>query len=54
MLRVETSDGIEVYVLPEDSKCLADERKQCPLNLMECPLGKEVCNTDCYYYAEGE
>lgn len=45
-------DGVEVYCLPDDNFCLADEKHRSPLNLEECPIGERHCTGDCFYYSE--
>ena len=44
-------DGVPVYVLPDCAACLADENRRSPLNLDECPMGKDICDV-CEYYSE--
>lgn len=38
-------DGIEVYCLPDGACCEVDENHRSPLDLDDCPLGYETCNT---------
>ena len=45
-------DGVEVFCLPDGAQCKADEEKRSPLELIECPLGYETCDGDCFYYDE--
>lgn len=45
-------DGVQVFCLPDNAQCKADEEKRSPLDLEECPLGEETCTGDCFYYAE--
>ena len=45
-------DGVEVYTLPDNNFCLADEYHKSPLELEECPIGCRYCTGDCYYYSE--
>ena len=44
-------DGVEVFVLPDEARCEADNEKRNPLDMDECPWGYEVCE-DCDYYSE--
>ena len=44
-------DGVPVYVLPDCAACLAEENRRSPLNLDECPMGKDICDV-CEYYSE--
>lgn len=53
MLDVKTSDGIDIYILPDCAKCLASDEHTCPLYLDDCPLGNEVCYPgECDEYTE--
>lgn len=45
-------DGVEVYCLPDNAKCMADEEKRSPLNIELCPMGCETCSGNCFYYDE--
>lgn len=45
-------DGVEVLVLPDSAKCMADESNRNPLDLDECPMGYDECLGDCEYYEE--
>lgn len=45
-------DGVEVYCLPDNAYCEADEEHRSPLDIDECPIGNEECCGDCYYYRE--
>lgn len=45
-------DGVEVYCLPDNTYCNADEEKRGPLDIDDCPLGREVCSGDCFHYRE--
>lgn len=45
-------DGVEVYCLPDNAYCNADEEKRSPLDIDDCPLGCEVCSGYCYHYRE--
>ena len=47
-------DGVEVYCLPDNAYCAADEELQSPLELFECPVGNEECYGDCWYYREDD
>lgn len=44
--------GVTVGILPDGAYCSADEARQSPLDMDECPLGKEECEGDCFYYSE--
>lgn len=45
-------DGVEVMILPDSAKCLADEEERSPLDIYECPCGNETCTGYCEYYDE--
>ena len=45
-------DEVEVTVLPDYAKCVADEELRNPLEIDVCPLGKEVCSGSCDCYLE--
>lgn len=45
-------DFVEIMVLPDGAKCLADEECRDPLDIEECPLGYEVCSGNYSYYNE--
>lgn len=45
-------DEIEIFVLPETAKCLADEELRSPEEITKCPLGNLYCNGDCECYCE--
>lgn len=47
-------DGVDVYCLPDNAYCSADDEKRSPLDLDVCPIGKEECCGDCCYYREDE
>lgn len=47
-------DDVEVYYLPDNAYCNADEEKRSPLDIDDCPLGCEVCSGDCYHYKEDD
>ena len=47
-------DGVEVYCLPDNAYCKADEEHKSPLDINECPIGNEECSGDCYYYREDD
>ena len=47
-------DGVDVYILPDNAYCAADEEKRSPLELDGCPCKEEVCSGDCLYYREEE
>lgn len=47
-----SQDFVEIMVLPDGAKCLADEEYRDPFDIEECPLGYEVCFGDCSYYNE--
>ena len=40
-------DEVEILILPETAKCLADEELRSPQEIMKCPLGNLYCNGDC-------
>lgn len=46
------SNGVEVYILPDEAMCMADEEHHSPLDLNFCPIGNEECDGDCEYYTE--
>ena len=43
-------DGVDVFC--PIGYCKADDEKRSPDDILECPIGNEVCNGDCFYYAE--
>ena len=45
-------DGVDVLVLPETAKCLADDKLRNPQDIERCPLGNYECDGDCESYAE--
>lgn len=45
-------DEIEILVLPETAKCLADEELRSPQDISRCPLGNNQCSGDCECYSE--
>lgn len=45
-------EGIEIYCLPDEANCQADEHKRSPLEIEECPKEYEECTGDCFYYSE--
>ena len=45
-------NGVEIDILPETSKCCADEEERSPLDISICPIGEQCCSGDCAYYAE--
>lgn len=47
-----TVNGIQAYCLPDCACCTASDTRQSPLDLDECPLFHEECNTACIHYAE--
>lgn len=47
-------DGVEVYCLPDNAYCNADEEKRSPFDIDDCPIGCDVCSGDCYYYREDD
>ena len=47
-------DGVDVYILPDNAYCAADEEKRSPLELDGCPCKEEVCSGDCLYYREDD
>ena len=44
---IRTTDGIDIFMLPDLAKCMADEENRSPLILEECPDGEETCHPDC-------
>lgn len=46
-------DGVDVYCLPDNAYCAADDEKRSPLDIDDCSNGCEVCEGDCYYYQQG-
>lgn len=48
-----STDGIEIYVLPDNACCYASDGCVSPLDLMDCPLGAKACHPDtCDEYHE--
>lgn len=47
-------DGVEVYCLPDNAYCNADEEKRNLLDIDDCPIGCNVCSVDCYHYREDD
>lgn len=45
-------DGIEVYCLPNGARCELDLEGRSPLEMEDCPLGKDYCSGDCLLYTE--
>ncbi len=45
-------DGVRVWNLPDEASCVSDEKRRNPLDIEECPIGKEFCTGDCMYYTE--
>lgn len=45
-------DGIEILVLPDNAKCMADEELRNPQEITKCPLGNLECSGDCECYSE--
>lgn len=45
-------DGVDVYCLPDNAYCSADDKKRSPLDIDDCPIGCGTCDGDCYYYHE--
>lgn len=45
-------DNVQVYILPENAMCIADEEKRSPLDIEECPIGNDFCTGDCPWYTE--
>ena len=46
-------EGIDIYCLPDNSRCLADEDKRSPNKLFDCPLGRDICKPyECEKYEE--
>ncbi len=45
------SEGVDVYALPDNAYCEADDDKRSPFDIVECPIGCEVCVwRHCLYY----
>ena len=58
-MEIRTSEGIQIYCLPDDAKCLADEEKRSPEQMDQCPLctkpWENICKPEtCPQYTEGE
>ena len=50
---IETLDGIKIYILPDNAKCLASDGHLYPFELSDCPLGRDKCVPEvCDHYAE--
>lgn len=50
---IQTLDGIEIFVLPDNARCAASDLFKSPTELDECPAGCEVCYPDgCINYME--
>lgn len=47
-------DGVQVMILPDDAKCLADDDNRSPFDIIDCPIGCEECTGYCDYYVEGD
>lgn len=45
-------DGVEVHCLPNGARCELDLEGRSPLDIEECPLGKDHCSGDCLLYSE--
>ena len=45
-------DGIEILIVPESAKCIADEEQRNPQDIEICPLGCSNCSGDCECYTE--
>lgn len=45
-------DTVEVQILPDNAKCIADNKKRSPLDISDCPISNGFCDGDCPYYAE--
>lgn len=45
-------DNVEVLVLPDSAKCLADEELKNPQDISICPLGNMQCSGECECYSE--
>lgn len=45
-------DGVQVFCVHEDAKCNADEKRRSPEDIWNCPIGRDICSGDCYYYTE--
>lgn len=52
-MEIKTLDGIDIYCLPDNAKCLASDGCVSPEELDECPTGCEICCPDgCINYME--
>ena len=55
-MKINTRDGVEIYVLPENAKCIRTGKS--PLEMGKCPLcnfddyGDECVPDVCEYYTE--
>ncbi len=47
-------DGVDVYCLPDNAYCDADEGKKSPIDIDRCPIGCQTCSGDCHYYREDD
>ena len=45
-------DEVDIFCIPDDARCTADEELRNPLDIPDCPLGYTECNGDCSFYAE--
>ena len=45
-------DTVEIFVLPDSAKCLADTENRNPQQITICPIGNLDCSGDCQYYSE--
>lgn len=53
MMKIQTLDGVDIFVLPDNARCAASDGFVSPLELNECPTGCEVCHPDgCINYME--
>ena len=52
-MQIQTLDGIDIYVLPDNAKCAASDGCVSPEKLDECPMGCKICFPDgCTNYFE--
>lgn len=44
-------EGVDAYVFPDSVYCNADDEKRSPFDIVDCPVGSEVCvGRHCIYY----
>ena len=52
-VEIKTLDGIDIYVLPDNACCCASDESVSPTELLDCPLGNNICHPDgCVHYDE--